>query len=227
LSDITDKIKKLLRLGQSSNQHEAELALQRAYELANRHHINVSELDLEQQGTNQLTHRSILSAASLSYARRCAISYVILPYFHVHVIHERQKLTFVGREEDILVAEHVYAFLVSECQRALKRWSAEHELKPVGDYKKSFIKGFFAGLRAKLSRAQPGADTTNANAIILAEANARTQYMRQQYGKLRSKATTHPRRESHSAVADGYTEGSAVTINQTLNNSRKQTGLLH
>lgn len=226
MSDITEKIKKLLRLGQSSNQHEAELALQRAYELANRHHINVSELDLEQDGNKQLTHHSILSAASLSYAKRCAISYVILPYFHVHVIHEKQKLTFVGREEDILVAEHVYAFLVAQCQRALKHWSQEHELKPVGDYKKSFIKGFFAGLRAKLSQANRSASAESANALIVAEWNARTAYLRQQYGKLRSKATTHPKRESHSALADGYSEGSAVTINQTLNNSRKATGLL-
>ena len=226
MSDITEKIKKLLRLGQSSNQHEAELALQRAYELANRHHINVSELDLEQNGDKELTHRSILSAANLSYARRCAISYVILPYFHVHVIHEKQKLTFVGREEDIVVAEHVYAFLVSECQRALKRWSEEHEIKPVGDYKKSFIKGFFAGLRAKLSQSNRSTTVDFANALIVAEANARTAYMRQQYGKLRSKANAHPKRESHSALADGFNEGSAVTINQTLNNSRKPTGLL-
>jgi hypothetical protein len=226
LSAITEKIKKLLRLGESSNQHEAELALQCAYELANRHHINVSELDLEQKGTDRLTHRSILSAANLSYARRCAISYVILPYFHMHVIHEKQKLTFVGREEDILVAEHVYSFLVSECQRALKRWSEEHELKPVGDYKKSFIKGFFAGLRAKLNQANRTSSAESANALIVAEGNARSAYMRQQYGKLRSKANAHPKRESHSALADGYSEGSAVTINQTLNNTRTPAGLL-
>lgn len=42
MSDHLDKIKKLLRLSQSANAHEAELAMQRAMELALKHGVDLA-----------------------------------------------------------------------------------------------------------------------------------------------------------------------------------------
>ena len=55
--EILEKIKKLLRLARSANQHEAQLALARALELARAHDVAVDSLNADEQAKEKtITH---------------------------------------------------------------------------------------------------------------------------------------------------------------------------
>jgi hypothetical protein len=66
--EILDKIKKLLRLGQSPNRHEAELAVQRAFELAARHQIDIENISLDDD-VRKIVSEEFPSGKRLSFAR--------------------------------------------------------------------------------------------------------------------------------------------------------------
>ena len=55
---VVEKIQKLLRLGTSSNEHEAKLAMERASDLMRKHQLSMSQVDVEQvKGTGMVRER--------------------------------------------------------------------------------------------------------------------------------------------------------------------------
>src|SRR5262245_56017326 len=146
---IVDKIQKLLALGESPNQHEADLALSKAKALALEHDIDILKLQKETCETRKFKEESIEKSEKLKVAHHTAQKYID-PLIGVHfrvrtisMIDWRRKITgviFIGKKTDLIIAEYVQAFLVGEFTRRFRAFMNERgNGAPDGYFAESFF----------------------------------------------------------------------------------------
>lgn len=114
-----DKVRKLLSLAGSDNEHEAALAMQRATQILGRHNLDMAALHTLQPAN--CTRRTIQTGSKQIPAYRRAICAILREYFFVQVIcstlYDAEKMAsfktieLLGRNENVPIAEHCYHFL--------------------------------------------------------------------------------------------------------------------
>ena len=124
---IIDKVRKLLALGGSDNEHEAALAVQRAGELLTRYRLDFDAL-AEDEG---LVHRTINTGGRTLPVHRKSICALLETCFAVRVIcasiydpladRSFKTIELLGREEEVAIAEHCYHFLENRLQTLWER----------------------------------------------------------------------------------------------------------
>jgi hypothetical protein len=156
---IIDKVRKLLALGGSDNEHEAALAVRRATELLARHRLDFDALAEEAK----LEHRTINTGIQTLPAHRRTICAILEACFSVRVIcaslydpHKNVSLRTIevlGREEQVAIAEHCYHFLENRLQTL---WNKNRSSFTGSGRiaKKSYYLGLLAGFRQTLERSQ-------------------------------------------------------------------------
>lgn len=163
---IIDKVRKLLALGGSDNEHEAALAVQRAGELLARYRLDFDAL-AEDEG---LVHRTINTGGRTLPVHRKSICSILETCFAVRVIcaslyEPLANLSFktielLGREEEVAVAEHCYHFLENRLQvlwqQSRRGFSGNGRIA-----KKSYYLGLLAGFRETLERSRRGSAGPN------------------------------------------------------------------
>jgi hypothetical protein len=156
---IIAKVRKLLALGGSDNEHEAALAVQRAGELLARHRLDFDGLAEDQD----LVHRTINTGSRVLPMHRKSICVLLETCFGVRVIcassYDPQAdcsfktIELLGREEEVAIAEHCYHFLENRLQTL---W--EHNRRTFAGNgrvaKKSYYLGLLAGFRETLEGSQ-------------------------------------------------------------------------
>ena len=147
-----DKIKKLLRLGKSSNPHEAELALQRAFEIAEKNHIDLASLDVEDD-LKKILKQAHRVGWKMSYSRKQALS-IVQTFFNVTPVLSRPNIQFVGTSADIEIAIHVFEFLTRCCNRDLLAARKRAKRRLSRNLMINFVNGFFYGVSANLNTAR-------------------------------------------------------------------------
>ena len=159
--DAIDKIKKLLRLSKSSNQHEAELALARAMEMSERYHLDLHDIDLGED-CNRIVQERVHVGARISFTRRLVLG-LVNSFFRVTVIFGHPKIALVGEKADIEIATYAYEFLVGACSRATSEFARQRRGRLSKTKKCSFVQGFIYGVsstlrktRADLAENNPG-----------------------------------------------------------------------
>jgi hypothetical protein len=157
---VIDKVRKLLALGGSDNEHEAALAVQRAGELLTRYRLDFDAL-AEDEG---LTHRTINTGGRTLPAHRKAICSLLESCFAVRVICAStydpltdqvfKTIELLGREEETAIAEHCHHFLENRLQilweRNRRGFAGNSRIA-----KKSYYLGVLAGFRETLERSRP------------------------------------------------------------------------
>lgn len=157
---IIDKVRKLLALGSSDNEHEAALAMRRAGELLDRHRLDFDALAEDQA----LVHRTIDTGQQTLPAHRKSICSLLESCFAVRVIcsslyqphgdRSFATIELLGREEQVAIAEHCYHFLENRLQTLWQKNRASFG----GNgriAKKSYYLGLLAGFRQTLERSRP------------------------------------------------------------------------
>ena len=156
---IIAKVRKLLALGGSDNEHEAALAVQRAGELLARYRLDFDAL-AEDQG---LVHRTINTGSQTLPVHRKSICALLESCFGVRVIcasiYDPQAdcscktIELLGREEEVAIAEHCYHFLENRLQTLWERnrrgFTGNGRIA-----KKSYFLGLLAGFRETLERSR-------------------------------------------------------------------------
>ena len=222
-SEVLEKIKKLLRLGTSANQHEAELALQRAFELARRHNIDLASVDVDDQ-TRRILHKAFGLGQRTSLLHKLAIrvvhnhfnvSAIMSNYFHPNLLCVANRVIFVGTETDIEIAWYVVDFLVSACRKSLRQFQKESPRKLTPNKRRGFIAGFFYGVSSKLrlSENQLQIEGPN-NALITNEEARREKYQDENFD-------TKPidlklGKQNPAALHEGWMAGRDTQINPGL-----------
>lgn len=212
-----DKIKKLLRLGRSANRHEAELAMQRAFELAEKHRIDVEQLDLDEREA-AVVHEWFKVGQRISFLKKRALA-VVMRFFHVNVCLSTPEVVFVGRATDIAIAHYVFEFLVRTATRLLRAFESGEraQRRKVNHAKRTnYIHGFIYGIVEKLDGAKQTMPLTDSqSAIVVAEDRAREDYLKELIPNQRTKRIEGSRRNKTALMA-GYHDGKKTSIHQPI-----------
>ncbi len=217
-AEIIEKIKKLLRLSRSSNAHEAQLAMQRALELAREHEISVEGLNPDEAAREKaVTHRDSEEHLRISYDKEYAVR-ICCRFFHVRAIFVKvittrrgypelgTKITFVGRRAELEIALYVYHFLLQHfgfCWRKHRgRCRNRH----------AFVDGMFHGLYAKLAEGEPPRDAKGTE-LVLRELDT---YVAAVVGETTRGEFRKPDHEANAAARAGWLAGQQTNIRTPL-----------
>ena len=204
---VLDKIRKLLRLAQSSNVHEAALAMERAFELASRHSINLDAVDLDEE-TRRVLHERFHVGARFSLIRRLTVG-ILENYFNVTLVKDAPHYVFIGTAAEVEIAMYVHGFLVAACSRCLRAYAAEQRRKLSENKRRQWIAGFMYGISAKLDEARKQmqiADTQTA--VALRNKEKREAYLNSLFKVTTSKVNT--------AMMSGFVSGVNTEIAKGL-----------
>ncbi len=226
---IIEKVRKLMALSDSDNEHEAALAMQRAGEILSRYRLTLDAL-AEEEG---LVHRTINTGQQTLPVHRKSICSLLETCFAVRVIcaslyAPQARVSFktielLGREEQVAIAEHCYHFLENRLQTL---W--EKNRRSFGGNgriaKKSYYLGLLAGFRETLKRSratqaaqggQGGQPAPAAGLPTLRETQRLDDFVAIHYPRLR-----RMRRQGTTMYRDAYQEavttGRALTLHQPM-----------
>jgi DNA-binding PucR family transcriptional regulator len=227
-SELLERIKKLLRLSESENPHEAALAMARAMELADRHNLDLSSLDTDDDVAH-IIHRWFPLGSRISDEMRLAVG-IVQRYFNVSTCFDRAiagikeaSVIFVGSETDIVIADYVAHFLVESCRRSAKKFETteKSERRIMSRNKRiNFRAGFFYGISDQLEGRRKALFLEDRKfAIILRDqSQVREDELKNVVGET---VAMPPRkyRRVYSAMEHGFHEGKNIQINAGLGTS--------
>ncbi len=213
---IIERIKKLLRLSRSTNQHEAQLAMQRAVELAAKHRVSIAAIDPDDDA-RVVTHKR-RPEPRLAFEKKRAAG-IVQAFFDVTVIRFPDHLKIVGYAPDIEIAEYAYEFLVAACRCCLARYRrelADDGKKLTRTRRYNFIDGFMRGIADSLSKLTEFKDGGNTYALVLSTRGlqARNQYVATRWSLGR---TRNPKfRTTNEALVSGWLQGKQTRIHRPV-----------
>ncbi len=208
---ILNKVKNLLRLSESSNVHEAELATLKANQLLIKHNLEFSGLESDQEFyVKKLLERKRKDA-------KISCIYDILKHFMVRPIlsygKESVSIEVTGTRTNIELADYVSGFLDAELERLWQRFKSDHNLKGL-KAKNSFFYGLAHGYNQKMSQME--FSESDKHALVRIN-NQLDQHIERIYRRL-SSASSNSSKDSRSFDL-GKKAGKNLTINQGVKNS--------
>jgi hypothetical protein len=161
---LVEKVKGLLRLANSDNQHEAELAMQRAKSLCVKYDLDLAELQTN-AFDKKANEEPITQNPNFELGKRMPISQTLVTrilenFFNVEILYGGRRsygrhLVIIGRKKDIEVAEYLNNYLNEEFLRLWRKFYSENEAAGVTlNDRMGFLHGLAAGLTDKLQESQ-------------------------------------------------------------------------
>lgn len=153
---ILKKVKKLLSLAQSKNEHEATLAMQKVNDLIKKYNIERVALNKRSKYVYKIINHK--KKRIENYQRN--ICSILMNYFFVEIVYSYlydaqsnetyRTIEILGTIENVLMAEYVYFFLLNQLNFL---WS-DHQLKTgiSNREKRSYWLGVIEGFREKLKQ---------------------------------------------------------------------------
>jgi hypothetical protein len=221
---IMAKIRKLLALAESSNEHEAELAASMADKLMRQHAIETCHLDEQRllDGDPLTKIRMEVSRASWTIllawalAEHCRVSVLRCvrtvgreiddyPYW------ESKRVVFAdvyGHTSDVEVFQYLYEVAHRQIQSAAKQYRADHGGRISRNGMTRFREGAVSGLRAKLhtQRRQAAGEAEQTEVVLQSRERRADAYMRSLNG------TIGTYMGGVGGSASGYRAGSNITL---------------
>lgn len=152
-SDLVEKIRKLLALSRSDNEHEAALALQRAQEIAINNGISIAAVQARGDNAESYDEKRVESGQRFAISQRFTTA-ILMNHFKVHIIYwgNRQhgrSITFLGKESDVEIAIYLQEYLN---KAFMDIWRANQKKYgwPVKN-RDAFLLGLYHGLNTKLT----------------------------------------------------------------------------
>lgn len=207
---LIEKVKKLMSLATSTNEHEASLAATKVRELYLKY--NLEQTDLGK--TSEVTHLIIsIGKKRLSLIEKKIIAMLVEFYFvQVIVVQEfdsktlahYQALEVIGLKENTLMAEYVYQFLY----RATKGYAGT-------SMKLGLLDGFAQKLKAPIT-----ASTSNEKALMVRAEAALEDYVHDYFPRLRSLRSSS-RQISTSDYNHGVSQGQKLNLNKPISEKNR------
>ena len=227
-SDILDKIRKLLRLADTSRgatENEAKVAMAKAQELMTRHNIDSALLRMERGesgGESFTVDKGNLDLPKTLNPADLMILSLLQSHFNVKTIlmpsGKGTPVDIIGAPADIDFAIFAFNYLRQtffRCWNEFKRTHANPD-------KASYYRGLRDGLNTELKSAKQRAEQSYAadqrqtyGLVVVDQTAAITRFVEENYGKLRNRNTRARRVDSGSYFA-GETKGRTIQINRPL-----------
>jgi hypothetical protein len=233
---LLNKLKKLLNLSQSANANEAELALQKATQLATEAGIDLAIVAARgepEQEKLEMTEITLETGARLPSTQKYA-SWLLSHHFNVHVIYNGsryngRRVNILGDRKDVEFAKFVNEFIQDEMQRRWDYYKKSNNLSV--KFKQTFLYNLYLGLDQKLKSAKKQAEETKFASlpkeivpdvqikyglVVSNKAQSVLSYRDQLYPSLRSSRVSITNYSGTSVASDGYRVGQSININRPI-----------
>ena len=150
LAEVTETIKKLLRLAERGTEHEKKVAMEKAMRAAQGYHIDISLINPDDETLVQKIEKQEIDCGAKISSKLRYITWIIQKHFNVSVItrggrYSGRSIAFVGYEQDVEMAKYLLSMLGAEFDRLWKSHS-----KYNGDTTRN-KNSYFYGLQLGLS----------------------------------------------------------------------------
>jgi uncharacterized protein YoaH (UPF0181 family) len=150
---VVEKIQKLLALGESSNEHEAQLSMLKAQELLAKHKLSLKEVS-EFKIYNSAIKEKISCVTFTKAKWKANIGQIVADNFGCFMFFKTRgthKITFFGREEDIAVCNIVLEYAVDCINSSVKRMRYQYQRDGYSSkgLENDYAKGFTHGIKIK------------------------------------------------------------------------------
>lgn len=219
---ITDKIKKLLALSQSSNEHEAQLALMNARKLMAEHKLTFQDVDDANSHGKVITLETDISYTMRTTAHVNRIVAAIIEHspveFYMRRAHGARtyRIVMVGYESDVAATLEIIRYALGHVDRHAKKRRAEmrkagHNARTINGEIISYGMGFAKGIEAAFREQNANTDEYAVVLVTPAEVTAAMP------GNLRANRSRCSAPMSDSAYDSGFSAGkSCATSRHTI-----------
>lgn len=228
------RVERLLALAQSSNEHEAHLAMQRVQELYARHNIE----RIRNAQTDEMVYTIINRKRKRMESYESAIYSILTGHFGVYVLfyklfdahslEHHSVVEIMGRRADVLMAEYVVDFLTHQLKFHWERYQEKMgpgSRKSRNSYFQGILSGFSDSLEAQENKTNSLDQPAPSRALIVADKQALMTYTRSRYPRVQSRTWSSGYGDS-SAFASGKREGRNIEIRRGMGASSGGTRAL-
>lgn len=226
---IIEKIKKLLSLATSANEHESKLAADKANTLLLKYNLSRSEIKDRDYEKSEI--------ASEPYIRPHMKFVVPLlsNFFHVEAVLDREfrgftvdgrrkfkhKVNIYGEQVNVEVATYVYDFLCNEYQALWLKYKRENGLKERG--RLAYYVGLTKGIKEMLKSTQ--VKVSEEMGLVVVKDGGIMDWLKGQM-KLATRPMSGKYHKNDKAVNDGYKDGKNVKIRRGVSTNNKSAKIL-
>jgi hypothetical protein len=214
---VIEKVRKLLALSSSSNQHEAALAAAHAQRLLAEHNLSLSELEVREEGAGEAELQVARSVPKWLSALFACVANGFDCFPIVTSTANCSRLRFIGVGEDPAVACCTLQFLIQELRRLASAYlrgneAAQGRLSSADRQRvrSSYLLGGVQGVRQALT-AQKAQTPTTSTALVPGKDALIKQYRDQQIGAVRMQRTRRSTVFS-AAFEQGRADGATLQI---------------
>ncbi len=217
-SAIIEKIKKLLALANSSNEHEAALAAGHAQRLLSEYNLAMADIDTAHKPDKADSVETTVSKTLPKWVRH--LSSGVGTAFDCQAIHHPAtgKMTFIGVGADVEIAAYTFTFLLTTIKKLCSTYMQQHQgAHLVPRYRERLRLSYYLGAAAAITarlREQKVSTPVTTGALVPLKAELIKQAM-SEMGAIR---TMRSRRSYvHSdAYTKGQSDGTQITITQGI-----------
>lgn len=231
---LLQRIEKLLALAESTNEHEAALAMEKVRHIYTKYNLE----RLAAQRTSTMVHCVITRKKKRTESFESLIFSILNEHFYVRSIHttlfdakncaEYKAVEILGTQENVQIAEYVYHFLWNTLQDLWRTYQQTSQRRDARA-RRSYMLGVLSGFRTKLcNQTAEGlvyANRTRRDATaLMAVGNAElAQFVGYRYPKLSTRSWSAGSAES-AVFEAGRTEGASLNLRRGLHHQAGNQG---
>ena len=224
---MMDKVRKLLSLASSNNEHEALLAMNKVREIYAKYNLD----ETGPSNRKNFIHLVVPLRKKRIEAHESRTIGILVGHFFVQVITMKlfdpflgtslSAFEIVGSRENALMAEYVYHFLIKQVEQLLAKAAKERSLTRI--QRKSFRLGILSGFAQKLTDVEQAKSKTSAEdseligkaLIKFKKSPELDNYLSQIYPRL-SNRTIGSQHIDRSVFSRGHALGKNITLNKPV-----------
>jgi hypothetical protein len=211
MSDIIlSKVKKLLNLGNSPNEAEAQSAIEKAHSLLKEYNLSIS--DIKKDSVYDIKEEIISESKSESVWKKYIMIGVAKANYCMHLITKSRsgvKNQFIGKEHNVVVAIEMTNYLIATVERLAKKYDGSVR----GDYKK----GLAYRLCERLFEINK-AEKVECNALVVQEEATIKKYLQEQHTNIKS-ISTKVKTNNHNAFCKGMSDANSIGLHGQVGNN--------
>lgn len=225
-SKVFSRVSKLLALASSANQHEAELAMNKAQQLMQAHNFEAVKSKMPQG----YGFRQLHAPMTRIYEPERWLAAIINEHFFVHVIwvqaYDAQRgqqgrvLEIAGTPENLAIAEYVHGFLLQTAERL---WVQHKKAQGITKNKdrQRFRIGVMRGFKEKLAAQKVASKATG---LVWVKDGDLEAYARRRHPRIHS--VRHQAASDSAALRAGRAAGRGIVLNKPVNTGGSSRGRL-
>lgn len=228
---IMEKVRKLLSLAQSQNEHESLLAMKKVNELIAKY--NIGQIGARDAGDYSYAIINPKRQRIELYQR--LICTILSDYFFVEVIcadlydaasdQVHKVIELLGLAENVKIAEYVYYFLVQQLEILWRQYQKQSGVPRGG--KRSYWLGVIQGFRERMAPegGAAAAPAASSSALVVAEDKVLAVFIARRYPRLR-RVQRRAAAVDQSCFQAGVDDGRQLTLHRGLTEADGNRGRL-